>query len=213
MIDYSDIFLEVKNNIALLCDDAMDSRGCAFSADRAIGAGARAVSVAYDTTSQMWRWLEKSNVKIWSRYVVPQDFDIKQVVGDIYSMYRAGAYGVHIFVAPDVLGKLTTELKPVAPDLFFNHGAVFVSDISAIPPIGWGTRCADINDIDGAGQGLVLSDKDVDIANFYGMLMAENFSPARELHIFSSAPKQIEGVWRLVKKLHPDAVKQILFFV
>ena len=70
MIDEKEIFNEVRDNISLMCHDDCVGADLAAATGLAITHKMKSVCVAPNQVADVWPWLEKTKIKIISRFYV-----------------------------------------------------------------------------------------------------------------------------------------------
>ncbi len=216
MIDFSDTLEGLRGRIALSCADRMDARSLIFAADNAARMRAAAVSCDPDSVNMMWTWLEKSKIKIFARISASdKDIEVQKIAAAIHNAFKKGAAGVQLIASPAMHEKLAESLSPIAADLFFGRELILTLDLDDVAPDDWPSIFNSLKIMGGAGLGLLVSKSDYTASAIYGMLDYPDSGFCGALHIISkdSEPGVIEDSWRLTKKIRPELVPGIVFFI
>ncbi len=216
MIDFSETLEELHGRIALTCADGMDARSLIFAADNAARMRAAAVSCDPNSVNMLWTWLEKSKIKIFARISVPEpDLEVQKIAAAIHTAFKKGAAGVQLIVTPAIHEKLATALSPIAADLFFGRELILTFDLDDVVPDDWPRIFNSLKIMGAAGLGLLVSKSDYTAGAIYGMLDHPDYGFCGRLNIISkdSDLGVIEDTWRLTKKIRPELIPGIVFFL
>jgi len=221
MIEVNEIFYESDKKIALWCGDADDTSDLATLADNIIENGVSLVSVPPKTLPFMWTCLEKSGIKILTRYFFETsnrniDNDISQLSENIMSVQRQGAKGVQIFIKMRDFERVIDLLGTIRDDLFFKHDLCIVLNIQEISVDEWRGIFDKLREIRADSFG-VLFDEDMGnrsdfIGRIYGMLDNWNFDG--DLHfVMGNNFDRMDQVMRLVESMRPELDEKLHFFL
>lgn len=216
MIDFSETLEELHGRIALTCADGMGARSLIFAADNAARMRAAAVSCDPNSVNMLWTWLEKSKIKIFARISVPEpDLEVQKIAAAIHTAFKKGAAGVQLIVTPAIHEKLATALSPIAADLFFGRELILTFDLDDVVPDDWPRIFNSLKIMGAAGLGLLVSKSDYTAGAIYGMLDHPDYGFCGRLNIISkdSDLGVIEDTWRLTKKIRPELIPGIVFFL
>jgi len=207
---------EIKGQIAMVCPSGLDARALIFAADNAMRSNVRAVSATPESVNMLWTWLEKSDIKIFARFVIENsDFDVSKIAAALHSVFKKGAHGVQLIAAPDTLNKLAAALSPVAADLFFGRDLVLVTDLDDVMPNDWEMLFHSLKRINAKGLGILAGSGENTPGAIYGMLDSFDLDFNGYLQVISkdSDMQTIENVWRLIQKTRPEVVGKTMFFL
>ena len=216
MIDFNETFEELHGRIALSCADGMDARSLIFAADNAARMRAAAVSCDPDSVNMLWTWLEKSKIKIFARVTASDnDTEVQKIAAAIDNAFKKGAAGVQLIATPTMHEKLAAALSPIAADLFFGRELILTFDLDNVAPDDWSRIFHSLKIMGAAGLGLLVSKSDYTAGAIYGMLDHPDSEFCGILHIISKDcdPGVIEDSWRLTKKIRPELIPGIVFFL
>ena len=220
MIDTNAFFTEIKNNLALLCPDGLDSSDLIHIAESVLEKDIGTISVAPEHVDRLWAWLETSFTQIIARFVpeFSKDMDISDLSKQINSVFKKGASGAQVFIDVSRLPDLVSNLGSVRDDLFFNKTISIGLNMGDVMPNAWGDVFTCVGSL--RADALVLgfsgqSDKSSDFVGLvYGLIndLPDNMYP--ELHfMLGNDVSRIEQVWRLFSQLRPDFLQKLKFFV
>ncbi|MCL1891767.1 MAG: hypothetical protein FWF97_00510 [Alphaproteobacteria bacterium] len=214
MIDFSKTIEEIKGRIALSCPEGLDARALIFAADKAARARVRSVSCSPESVNMLWTWLEKAGIKIFAR-VYARDTDAQKIAAGLHGAFKKGAAGAQLIVHPGMLDKLATSLAPVAADLFFGRDLILTVDLIDVQPCDWEGIFHNMKMLDAAGLGVLVSKGENAAGAIYGMLDSfdPGFSGALQIISKDSDLQAIEDTWRLMQKICPDILKDVMFFL
>ena len=221
MIEMNEIFSDSDKRLAIWCEGVADTNDLAMMCEHVVSHGVSLVSVPPEVVSDVWTYLEKSRVKILTRY--GGDSESKNIDSQIYELgakitgvCKSGASGVQIFVKMHDLEQFLDSLRTVRDDLFFGHDLCIVLD----------TEDLDINNLDSVFQklreiradsfGLTLNEDTGFRSDFVGRIYAilQNFDFDGELHfMLGNNFDRIDQVVRLTECLCPAKSQRLKFFL
>lgn len=223
MIASEPFFDEMSANMALWCDVAPDTGALAHVASVASGYAMPVMSVSPADVAMLWTWLEKTQVRIYSRfYLPPRGARDIEVVSDlsarINAVFKQGACGAQIFMRASDLSDFVREISGVRDDLFFNHELAIGIDLADVDAPGWGDVFNAVRQLRAGVLVLVLTRDTGMRSDFVGRLYAMlNAMPADmrcDLHfVLGNNPMRIEQAGRLVRALRPDMAGGMRMFV
>ena len=221
MIDRNDIFDEVKDNLALWCGGDCAGADLAAVAGTAITNKLFAISVLPGVVSELWPWIENTNIKIITRFIVDQDINdifMSDFTSRVSAVFREGANGAIVFVHMPDLVTFTSELMCIRDDLFFNKTLSIGLDIGEIDSYDWENVFQVLQSIRADSVTLVLSQDDGDKSDFigriYAMLNANMGDWNGALHfILGPNIARIDQVFRLTERLRFNMKSKMLFWV
>ena len=220
MIEANEIFLNEDTRLALWAEMAQDTNEIALLADKIVQSKTPVVSVPPEMVKDIWTYLEKTPVEIFTRFsFVPLkknfDNDMDDLIKDVSKICKSGADGVQLFVKMRDFYKFMDVLSIVRNDLFFNHKLSICMDIEDI----------DINDLSGFFQklnevqvdsfGLTFYEDMENRSDFIGRIYAllEQWNFNGELHfILLDNLDRVDQVVRLTEILQPDLISKTKFF-
>ena len=152
MIEINEIFSDSDKRIALWCDVAGDTNDLAMMAENVINENIHVISVSPAMVPLIWPYLEKSGVKILTRYVLnaakkDMDDEIYKMAENINRVLKQGANGVQIFVNKSELDGFIEHISVVRDDLFFEYDLCVALDIGDINLDDWGHVFQKLRDI------------------------------------------------------------------
>lgn len=221
MIEANEIFFDSDKRIALWCKNIGDTRDTALLADNIIEHKIPLVSVSSESLSFLWTCLEKTGVKILTRYFFessPKKFDndMSLLSEKVISFHKQGASGVQIFVNMRDFEQFMDLFVKIRDDLFFGHDLCIALNISDIGANDWHGVFDKLREVRANSFGLVF-DEDMGnrsdfIGRIYGML--DNWDFDGDLHfIFGNNYDRIDQVIRLVESMKPELSDKLHFFL
>ena len=221
MIDANEFFSNEDKRIALWCESGQDTNDLAVMTEDIMQTGVGLISVPSSIVSDMWVYLEKTPVKILTRYDFSGshkniDSDMSEFAKNIKSAFNHGADGVQVFIDMSGFEDFVEKISLVRDDLFFNKNFCLVFDIEDI----------DINHLDNIFQKLRSINVDTlmftlreDMGNrsdfvgrVYGML--KNWDFDGDLHFaLNNNYDRIDQVIRLIETERPEIQEKIKFFL
>ena len=221
MIERSEIFNEVKDNLALWCGADCAGADLAAAAGVAITNKLRAVSVSPMAIAPIWAWLENTKIRIFGRFNVDKKIDddfMSDFASRISASFRDGADGAIVFMRLRDLGPFISELAYVRDDLFFNKTMSIGLDINEIDSSDWDRVFDYLQSVRVDALTLFMSRDDGDKSDFvgrvYAMLNAKIGDWHGALHfVLGKSVTRIDQVYRLTQQLRLDKLSSMLFFV
>jgi len=221
MIEANEIFSDSDARIALWCNTADDTNDLAGLADSIIENNISLISVPPGVVSFLWACLEKSSVKILTRYFFEpinknMDKDISVLSENIINVYKRGASGVQIFVKMRDFEGFMDTLSVVRDDLFYGHDLCVMMDICDIDVNNWDMIFEKLRGVRADVFGLYMGEdtglRSDFIGRIYGMLQKWNF--AGDLHfVLQNNFDRIDQSIRLVESLRSELSEKIRFFM
>ena len=221
MIEINEIFSESDKRVALMCDSIMDTTDLAGVADYVINSGMDTISVLPEMVSFLWTCLEKTNIKILTRYnvlLLPKstEKDMSLLSQNIIQSYKNGASGVQLFIKKRDLEKFVDLLSVIRDSLFFNHSFGIFLDIQDINIDDWKMVFNKLQSIGTNVFGIVCdagkSKRSDFIGRIYGML--ENWDFDGELHfMLKNDLYKTDQTIRLIESLRPELSDKVKFFL
>ena len=221
MIEANEIFSDSDKRIALWCDAGEDTTDLAGIADGVIENKISMISVPSGVVSFLWTCLEKSNVKILTRYFFEPinkniDKDVSVLAENIMNVYKRGAGGVQIFVKMRDFAGFMDMLSVIRDDLFFGHDLCVMMDINDIDINNWDLIFEKLRDVRADVFGITMTEdmgnRSDFIGRIYGMLQKWDF--AGDLHfILQNNFDRIDQAIRLVESLRPELAEKLRFFM
>ena len=134
MIEINEVFSDSDKRLAWWCENVVDTNDLAAMADDIIKNDIHLISVPHEILSLMWAYLEKSNVKILTRFIFApkqknSDVEIYDLAANIKSACKKGANGIQIFLKMRDFEGFIEKISAVRNDLFFEHDLCLVMDI------------------------------------------------------------------------------------
>lgn len=221
MIEINEIFVDSDKRLALWCENVDDTNDLAGMAQDIIEGNIRLISVPTDIVFLIWAYLEKSNVKILSRFTfMPKqkniDSDMYDLAADIKNICKKGASGVQIFVKMRDFERFTESISVVCNDLFFEHDLCLAMDISDIDVHDWSMIFKKLRDIRAKALVLTLQEDMKNRSDFVGRVysMLKNWDMDGELHfILNNNFDRMDQVIRLVESEKPELSDKLRFFL
>lgn len=221
MIEINEIFFDSDKRVALWCDDLPDTNDLAVMADYIIKSDIRFISVPDKMLPFVWVYLEKFDVKIYTRFMV--DLNKKDIDADMYNLAenitnvcKKGASGVQIFISQDDLESFSNKILPVRDDLFFGHDLSLVMDIEDIDVNNWPMVFQKLRDLKATAFGLILKEDMKNRSDFVGRVygMLQNWDADCELHfMLNNNFDRMDQVIRLIESEKPELSDKLRFFL
>ena len=220
MIDIKEIFdnnVDVAKSVSLWLGDNPDGAELAGAAEYMVEMKVPALSVSPISVPVIWPWVEKSNIKIYSRFDCVAGDDISNLVVNINSVFKQGATGAQLIVKLNDLKRFAESMSAVRDDLFFNKDLSIGLDIFEIWPLDWADVFADLNKLHASSVLLIMSHEDMNTSDFVGRIYSalENWTAQNmELHVMlGTSFIRAEQVYRLVQINRPELIDKLKFFV
>lgn len=224
MIDTGFLFNELDGRVCLWC--AADAVGTDLAAmtERAVDGHMPIISVAPDAVATVWPWLEKTSVRIFSRFyldgftVSSAGAAVSDLAVRINASFRRGAAGAQIFVRYRDLNSLVDMMRPVRDDLFFNKDLSIGVDIGDVNPCDLGAMFEMLRRINASSVVFANArDKGAKsdfVGRVYGLLGAWPTDWDGGLDFaFGDNAMRIEQAWRLVTSVRPQLMERTRFFI
>jgi len=221
MIEEKMIFNEVRDNISMICHDDCSGADLAAAAGKAISNKMRSICVAPNRVVDVWPWLEKTRVKIISRFFVNDSINddvMSDLSGQISASFRDGADGAIVFVSMHDLPKFTAEIASIRDDLFFNKTFGIGIDIDEVDVFNWNELFGILRLLHANSLVLVFSNDAGNKSDFVGrifaMLNASRGDWGGAVHfILGPNVMRIDQVYRLIQQVKPETISTTEFFV
>lgn len=221
MIEINEIFSDSDKRLALWCGDVTDTNDLACMADDIIKTGMHLISVPNDIVDLIWVYLEKSDVKILTRFTSASnnknaDSDMYNLATDIRSAFKKGANGVQIFINVSDLESFVENISVVRDDLFFAHDLYIVMDIQDIDTNNWPIVFQKLRDVRAKALVLTLREDMKNRSDFVGRVysMLHNWNMDGELHfILNNNVDRMDQVIRLIESEKPELGDKLRFFL
>ncbi len=223
MINDATIFSDADSNISTWVAQDATGTDLAYSAEVALSRHGDFVSVMPNAVSDIWPWLEKSDIKILARFYLENigaavvDETIADLSARINSAFKAGANGAQIFMSWRNFPTFCRHIYAIRDDLFFNKHLSIGLDISEIDAMDWGEVFNNLSNV--RADSVVLAfvrdagDKSDLVGRVYGML-SESRDWTGGLHFIpGDNSERVEQVYRLASAMRPDDVKNLSFFI
>jgi len=221
MIDINEIFLDSDKRIALWCDEVQDTNDLAVMCENIMESGVDLISVAPDMVRNMWVYLEKSHVKILTRYNFTSnnkniDNDIADLAKNIINICKSGANGVQIFLKMSGFEYFCDKILPVKEDLFFGKDLCVALDIEDVDINNWDMIFQKLRDIKANTLILTLNEdmgvRSDFVGRVYGMLKNWDFNGNLHFMLHNDYDR-IDQVIRLIESEKTELKDYIKFFL
>ena len=221
MMEQNNFLDQVRDNMGLWCGANCVGADLAAAAGTAITNKLRAISILPGAITQLWPWIENTNVKIITRFMVdksPDDAVMSDLSSRITGAFRDGADGAIVFVRARDMDRFVSELKFVRDDLFFNKTLSVGIDVNEINHDDWENVFGALRAVRADSLTLFLSHDDGDKSDFvgrvYAMLNTDMGDWHGELHfMLGENAARIDQSFRLVEQLRHDTVSKTLFWI
>ncbi len=221
MIEEQTIFNEVRNNVSLICRDDCVGADLAAAVGNAIAHKMKSVCVATNRVADVWPWLEKTKIKILSRFYVDgtiNDDFLSDLSGNISASFRDGAHGAMIFLHMRDLPKFAAEIASFRDDLFFNKSLNIAIDINEVGIFGWTELFGILHIIRADSCVLTLNNDDGSKSDFVGRVFAMLDTPRGDWggvvnFMLGHNFVRIDQAYRLIEKMTPEIVSKTEFFI
>ncbi len=221
MIDINEIFSDSDKRIAFWCENVADTNDLAIMCENIINNGVGLISVPREIVSGVWTYLEKTDVKILTRFDFNPvskniDSDMYNLGANITDVCKHGASGVQIFIKMQDFEHFVDALKTVRDDLFFEHDLSIVMDVEDIDINSLPFIFQKLREIRANSFGLTLNEDMGNRSDFvgriYGLLQQLDFDG--ELHfILGNNFDRIDQVVRLTEIVCPVNSGRLKFFL
>ncbi|MDW2958712.1 MAG: hypothetical protein R8M37_02790 [Alphaproteobacteria bacterium] len=222
MMERIAIFDELKNMAGLWCPSDVDAGDLARVVEFVTEKNLNVISVAPDSVSTIWPWLEDGFVKIMARFYLTDkkvtEAQISDITIRINNAFKQGAHGAQIFMPYDALGDLVEQTHVIRDDLFFDKELSIGIDIGDVDVFEWEHLFERLRKIN-ASSVLFVFTKDTGkksdfVGRIYAMLNAWNDENKFDLNFaLSHNFMRIEQAWRLVESMKPGLISRVKFFV
>ena len=221
MIEANEIFSDFDSRLALWCPDLSDTNDMAALANYVVENQIPLISLSSSILSYMWTCLEKTKVKIFTRYVFSPlnkniDNDVSKLSEQIIADYKKGTDGVQIFVKMRDFEHFVDLVSVIRDDLFFEHDLCLVMDIEGINIDDWETVFQKLHDIKANAFGISFDEDMGNRSDFIGRIysMLQNWNFEGDLHfMLKNNYERIDQAMRLVESLRPELSDRLHFFV
>ena len=221
MIDINEIFVDCDKRLALWCDGVDDTNDLAGMADYIMQSGIDMISVPPEIVYNIWAYLERMNVKIFTRFVFEHgvkdtDACVYDLAQNITNVCKRGASGVQIFVEMRDLETFTEKISVVRDDLFFQHDLCVAMDIQDIDVHNWQNIFEKLRNLHAKALVLTLKEDMKNRSDFVGRVygMLQNWNMDGELHfILNNNFDRMDQVIRLVESEKPELTERLRFFL
>lgn len=221
MIDEKSIFDEVRNNISMMCGDECVGADLASAMGNAISSKVRSVCVAPNRVVDIWPWLEKTKIKIISRFYVDSaitDDFMSDLSAKISTAFRNGSHGAIIFMPRMYLPKFTAEMTSIRDDLFFNKSFSIAIDINEVGVFDWAELFGLLRILRADSLTLVFDKDTGDKSDFIGRVFAMLNAPRGEWggavnFMLGQNMVRVDQVYRLIRSLAPETISKTEFFI
>ncbi|MBO7656209.1 MAG: hypothetical protein J6S80_00580 [Alphaproteobacteria bacterium] len=224
MMKAENIFDDIEPMMAWWVDDnAKDVSDLAQIADTAIDKHIPFISVPCDVVKTFWPWIEKTDIKLMTRFNFMgdenHDFDVavSDLATKVTTTFRQGADGVQIFVPYSQIADFMNAIKIIRNDLFFDKYVSIGIDIDEKQDIDWQYVFDALGAIKPNAVLLVgYEQKFNPNSDFAGRIfdMLQKWNLRSDLHLmFGKNMLRVSQVLRLVEKMRPEASKNIRVFI
>ena len=221
MIDDKTIFNEVRDNVSMMCRDDCVGADLAAAMGIAISNKMKSVCVEPNRVADVWPWLEKTKIKIISRFFIDgaiNDVFISDLSGKISACFRDGADGAMVFITMRDLPKFAAEISSIRDDLFFNKLFGVAIDISDVDAFDWNELFGILHLLRADSLVLTFNNDTGDKSDFVGRVFAMlnaprggwggvvNFALGKNM-------VRVDQVYRLIQSCAPDTISRTEFFI
>ena len=221
MIDINEIFSDSDIRLAFWCESVQDTNDLAMMADNIINENIHLISVSPAEVPLIWPYLEKSKVKILTRYVFNPiqrniDAEIYELAANISLICKKGANGVQMFLKMHDFEQVVNMLFNVRDDLFFKHDLSLGLDISDIDINNLDSFFKKLRDIRADSLVLTLNEDMGNRSDFVGRVYAllQHWNMNGELHfILNNDYDRMDQAIRLIESERPELSEKVRFFL
>ena len=221
MIEMNEIFNDSDKRLALWCDNVNDTNDLAGMADYIIQSGIDMISVPPEIVYNIWTYLERAGIKIFTRFVFAPDRKnmdscIYELAQNIKNICKKGANGVQIFMEMRDFEKFAEKISVVRDDLFFQHDLCVAMDIQDIDVHNWQNIFEKLRNLHAKALVLTLKEDMKNRSDFVGRVygMLQNWDMDGELHfILNNNFDRMDQVIRLVESEKPELNEKLRFFL
>lgn len=220
MIEVNEIFSDKDKRLALWCEKVADTNELAVLANKIAESGVGLISVPSEMVADIWTYLEKLKIDIFTRYsFLPlqknNDVEMNDLVKNISRVCRQGATGVQIFVKMRDFERFIDSLMIVRNDLFFNHTLSICMDVNDIDINNLGLIFQKLKDIHADSFGLTFNEDMGNRSDFIGRIYAlfEKWDFDGDLHfILVDNLDRVDQTVRLAEILQPNLIEKTKYF-
>ena len=221
MIEINEIFSESDQRLAFWCEGVADTNDLAIMAESIINENIHLISVLPEIVPLVWPYLEKSKVKILTRYNFNPiqrniDSEIYDLSANISAIFKKGANGVQIFLKLNDFERFIDSISSVRDDLFFNRDLSIGLDISDIDIHNLDKFFEKLRDIRADSLVLTLNEDMGNRSDFVGRLYAilHHWNMNGELHfLLNNDYDRMDQAIRLVESEKPELSDKLKFFL
>jgi hypothetical protein len=221
MIEINEIFSDSDKRLAWWCDGVEDTNDLAKMADDIIRNNIHLISVPPELVPLIWVYLEKSDVKILTRFVFAplqknSEKDMYDLAANITKVCKQGAAGVQVFIRMQHFEKFIEDVSSVRDDLFFGHDLCIAMDITDLDLQQWSMISQKLSDVRAKSLVLTLKEDMKNRSDFVGRIygMLQNWKGDFELHLsLNNNFDRMDQVIRLVESEKPELSEKLRFFL
>ena len=221
MIEANEIFSDSDKRIALWCNDVQDTNDLAIMCENIMESGVNLISVPDNIVENVWVYLEKSPVKILTRYNFISnrkniDNDIANLAKNVINVCKHGADGVQIFVKMSGFEDFCEKISLIRDDLFFCKDLCIVMDIEDVDINNWSGIFEKLRAIGTNVLAFTLKEDMGGRSDFVGRIygMLKNWEFDGELHfILDNNFDRIDQVINLIESEKPELNNRVRFFL
>lgn len=215
-------FDEISANTALWCEGGFEAGELARVASAAAAQTMPVISALPADVPMLWTWLEKTTVRIYSRFYLPargarDEKAISDLTARVNAAFKQGAHGAQIFMRAADLTDFVNEIGAVRDDLFFNRELAVGIDIAEVGPFDWTAVFDAVRRLRAGALVLVLTRDNGDASDFVGRLYAAVGAAANakcDLHfVLGNNPVRIEQALRMVRAVRPEKAGGVRIFL
>lgn len=221
MIEINEIFSDSDKRIAIWCENTNDTNDLAIMCENIINNDVRLISVPPESVSNVWTYLEKTNIKILTRFNFTTttktiEKDMYEFSENVTSVCKSGANGVQVFLSMRIFEQFVDILQSVRDDLFFGKDLDIVLDISDIDNSNFKFLFQKLRDIRADVLTFTLNEDMGNRSDFVGRIygLLQNWDFDGDLHfILGNNFDRIDQVVRLTEILRPEVSDKLRFFL
>ncbi len=221
MIEINEIFSDSDKRIAIWCENTNDTNDLAIMCENIINNDVRLISVPPESVSNVWTYLEKTNIKILTRFNFTTtaktiEKDMYEFSENVTSVCKSGANGVQVFLSMHIFEQFVDILQSVRDDLFFGKDLDIVLDISDIDNSNFKFLFQKLRDIRADVLTFTLNEDMGNRSDFVGRIygLLQNWDFDGDLHfILGNNFDRIDQVVRLTEILRPEVSDKLRFFL
>ena len=219
MIEINEVFSDSDKRLAWWCETVADTNDLALMAENVIQEKVRLISVPAENVPLVWTYLEKSDVKILTRFNFnsqSSDMEIYDLAAKITNVLKKGADGIQIFIKMRDFYDFVEKFSAVRDDLFFQHDLDLVIDTSDLDVNNWEEVFQKLRDVRANALVLTLNEDMGNRSDFVGRIygMLQHWNMDGELHfILNNNYDRMDQVIRLVASEKPELSDKLRFFL